>query len=98
MPKKIPSEDAAAPAVETPALDLSQAVEIPGFDSSKAVEKTPAYRHEPTARTVGFEQDLGDGRKALFSATRQFIAWEGEAPSEPINIGSHGGSPSQPAA
>lgn len=66
MPKNSPSTHAAAPAVE-----------IPDFDKSKAVEMKPAYRHEPTARTVGYEQDLGDGRKALFSATFQFIAAEG---------------------
>lgn len=63
MPVKKPSANAAAPAADNPAFDASKAAAMP----------TP-YRHEPTARTVAYEQPLGDGKKALFSATRVFVA------------------------
>jgi hypothetical protein len=46
------------------------------FDQAKAVLMNPAYRHEPTSRTVGYEQPLADGNKALFSITGKYIGIE----------------------
>lgn len=45
----------------------------PVFDAADAKPVKP-YRHEPTARTVAFHQDAGDGRTHLFSVTRAWIA------------------------
>lgn len=69
MPKKTPTADTAAEAA-------------PEFDRATAVA-VPAYRHEPTARTVAFEQPLDGNKKALFSATRVFIARADGAAKQP---------------
>ncbi len=58
-----PETPAAAPAAPTPAF-------APG--NARAV---PARRHEPTARTVAYEQP-GDAGVHLFSATGQYVATE----------------------
>ena len=61
MPKKPAASPEGAPVV---------------FDQAKAVLMKPAYRHEPTARTVGYEQPLAEGNKALFSITGKLIGIE----------------------
>lgn len=54
--------------------------DTPALDRKKAKRVPQPYRHEPTARTVAWEQEDG-GDKHLFSATRQYIATEKAKPA-----------------
>lgn len=64
------------------------AAAVPAFDekTAQAIPHANLYRHEPTARTVGFHQPSESKTVHLFSLGRQFIATEkaSDVPTIPV--------------